>query len=777
LVLAGAGSGKTRVLVHRVVNLVLEHGVRPDQVLAVTFTNKATEEMQARLHKLLGEQASRLWVSTFHSAALRILRRHAPLLSYANGFAVYDEDDTKSLLKQIIRERSIDEKKYPPGFFSRAIDRAKNAFVLPEEMLKNAKGAEGALIAEVYEHYQRELARLNAMDFGDLLVNVVRLFSQSPDTLQAYQHHVHYVLVDEFQDTNRVQYLFLRHLTALHRNLLVVGDDDQSIYAFRGADIGNILDFERDFPDTRVVKLEQNYRSTANNLGAAQAVIEKNTARKKKKLWTEGAAGAKVRTFVAGDETDEAAFIAREIQQLRRGGIALRDIAIFYRTNAQSRAIEEALMNEDIPYRIYGGLRFYDRKEIKDILAYLRVVVNGDDDYAFMRSVNTPPRGIGAQTLQSLAQEAKTRGQSLFKTVQALVAEGQRSKGLEQYAAIITTLRAESEHAPLGELINRAIKLSEYETRLGAIKDPAAQSRIENLRELEALGSTLEITAEHPLETLRGFLDRVSLSSSAELPVEESRDKAAHRTSDTVSLMTLHLAKGLEFKAVFLTGVEEGLLPHYRSIEDPVAVQEERRLCYVGMTRAMEMLYMTRATTRGLFSAGEGFGTQGFYRKPSRFAADIPNALLEHLGIAFNSSVAETLGVSGSAAGSYDDDDIDDSEDEYGSRRKKNIEYRGPRSAPSRIPRVDPRLLVQSADTLGPPKKKPVSDAHAGPLAEPAALQPGVKVNHPSFGSGVIEAIDGDPAGPPERLRLSVRFEKESAPKKLVYKFAKLSLE
>ncbi|MBX7142906.1 MAG: UvrD-helicase domain-containing protein, partial [Oligoflexia bacterium] len=623
LVLAGAGSGKTRVLTNRVANLVLQHGVRPDQILAVTFTNKAAEEMRARLSALLGDASKRLWISTFHSAALRMLRRHAHVLGYAAEFAVYDEQDTKSVLKQVMRSLNIDEKRFPPQLFSRYIDQCKNAFVLPQTALSHARDFAAKQQAEVYELYQRELMRANAMDFGDLLVNAVLLLKRFPDILRMYREHIHFVLVDEFQDTNTVQYMFIRYISEPRRNLLVVGDDDQSIYAFRGATIKNILEFEKDFPETKVIKLEQNYRSSGNILTAAHAVIEKNSARKAKKLWTDQGPGTPIMLYNAPDEGAEARFIATQITAQHRAGLGYSKFAVFYRTNAQSRALEEAFIANKIPYKIYGGLRFYERKEIKDIIGYLKLLANESDNQALLRVINTPPRGIGAQTVQGLEDLANAKQISLM----AVVRSGEvANKGVLAFLALIDDLRAKADKLPLGELISDVIKLSEYGPRLQAMKDPAAQSRVENLQELVAIGRTMENAAPTPRETLQVFLDRVSLTASADLPQES--DTPADK-NESIAMMTLHLAKGLEFPVVFLTGMEEGLIPHYRSIPDPVALEEERRLCYVGITRAMQKLFITRAQSRGMFSAGDGFGYTGTLREVSRFMRDVPPETLE----------------------------------------------------------------------------------------------------------------------------------------------------
>jgi DNA helicase II / ATP-dependent DNA helicase PcrA len=584
LILAGAGSGKTRVLTRRIAHLVLEHGVDPQAILAVTFTNKATEEMRERLHALLGDASDKLWVATFHSAGLRILRRHAKYLGYTNEFVVYDDQDTKGVVKGILKELGIDEKKWTPNMFLSFIDRAKNAMQLPEDIKPSKFDPSANYKLQVYTEYQRVLHKANAMDFGDLLLNAVLLFKRFPEVLRIYQHGLRFVLVDEFQDTNTVQYALMRMLTALHKNLLVVGDDDQSIYAFRGATIANILDFEKDFPNAKVVKLEQNYRSTGTILKAAHAVIEKNTQRKDKKLWTSSQDGAKIRAFVAEDEEREAHFIAKEISAIKNSGSKLREVAIFYRTNAQSRALEEAFLAQRIPYRIFGGLKFYDRKEIKDILGYLRILTNDLDNQAFMRVVNTPTRGIGPQKIQSLISVAKQHEVSLYGAAKILAAEG---GALRAFVDLIEELRAQMATISLGELVKLVVEKTQYLSSAAAKNDPNAESRVENVHELEATALRFQhqgaAADENPV---KAFLDRVVLTSGG----DQATQGESNINNDAVAMMTLHLAKGLEFDHVFLTGVEEGLLPHYRSIDDPMAIEEERRLCYVGITRARKKL-------------------------------------------------------------------------------------------------------------------------------------------------------------------------------------------
>ncbi len=635
LVLAGAGSGKTRVLTKRVAHLVLAHGVKPWNILAVTFTNKATNEMRERLRVLLGDKADMLWAATFHSTGLRILRQHAHLLSYQNDFTVYDDKDSKALIKDILKECKIDEKRYPPQNFSRAIDRAKNEVITAEEYFNHYKDRtynryELSMESEVYDKYQRALLKSQAMDFGDLLSNTVLLFREHIEVLCNYQRLFKFVLVDEYQDTNYAQYELIKMITAPHKNLLVVGDDDQSIYAFRGATVENILSFEKDYPNCKVVKLEQNYRSTSTILDAAYSVIKENSLRKEKKLWTEGEKGEPIYAFAASDETEEADFVSLTIKSRLSAGFKLSDIAVFYRTNAQSRALEESLVQNSIPYRIFGGQKFYERKEIKDIVAYLRLIANESDDQALLRIINTPARSIGAQTVNLISKFANERNISLFSAAHKVA---EKNKNVAGFLCLLQNLKNSLENIFLGELIKNVIEDSGYKRSLKEVKDPTNESRLENLEELIAIGRSMEKTAENTTAALRQFLDRVTLTSGDESPEEDAEDTQEgdkKKRKDAVTLMTLHLAKGLEFPIVFMTGMEEGLLPHQKSIMtvDPEDIEEERRLCYVGITRAMKVLYMTRAFTRSMFNSGGGFGG---YREMSRFCYDIPEELIAPL--------------------------------------------------------------------------------------------------------------------------------------------------
>ena len=773
LVLAGAGSGKTRVLTHRVAQLVREQGVPSSRILAVTFTNKAAQEMRERLHSLLGTDGEKLWITTFHSAGLRMLRFEAARLGYSNQFVIYDDQDTKGVLKQVIKELNINDDRYPLDTFSRAIDRFKNNYIFPAQAAKDAKSIEADLQAQVYDRYQKVLLAANAMDFGDLLVNAVRILREFPDVLEFYRRTLHYVLVDEFQDTNKVQYMFIRLLAEPRRNLFVVGDDDQSIYGFRGATISNILEFERDFPNTKVVKLEQNYRSTGTILNAAHSVIEKNKSRKAKKLWTAGGEGDPIRTFIGYDENQEAEFITSEIRKLVTQGYKYSELSILYRTNAQTRALEESLVRGKIPYKIFGGLKFFDRKEVKDILAYIRLLLNPADNQAFQRVVNTPPRGIGAQAVQAIADEAR---ETSMPFLHASVTVANSNKSVHKFVELMGELKQASQTMKLGEFIGFLVEKTEYGPRLAAMKDPTAHSRIENLQELESLGRTMEKPEVATQEVMKDLLDRISLTSSADVPAGEAGVSDPNQKPDTVSLMTLHLAKGLEFPVVFLAGCEEGLLPHYRSLDDAVGLEEERRLCYVGITRAMKVLYLSRAHNRGMFAAGGSSGTAGGARIVSRFAKDIdPKSLI---AVGTERSQGATF-IDGYPRFSFDDEDEIDTrvDDDYSNtwRRKKKYPSRN-ESEPSYTSKTNVSLdqlrnMLIPADSI---KQEPTTpkEYFGKPSAALEELVEGVEVIHPTFGKGRVEGIKGSS----NSANVTVKFETYDEPKKLVFRFAKLVL-
>jgi len=621
LVLAGAGSGKTRVLTHRIAYLVGVCGIPSESVLAVTFTNKAAREMRERVEKLLGSAAEGLWVTTFHSACVRILRRDVGHLGISRGFVIYDEADSLGTVKEALRRQGLDPKVHDPRRIRWKIDEWKNAGRMPADAAAAARDLDEEQTAEIYATYQRLLADANALDFNDLLLQTVRLFEQFPDVLAWYRRRWQYLLVDEYQDTNRVQYRLLRLLAAEHQNLCVVGDADQSVYGWRGADLRNILDFEEDYPEAEVVKLERNYRSTQPILEGASAVVENNVARKDRRLWTDREGGDPIRLYEAHDDRDEAMFVVSQaLAAVRRGDRAFRDHAVFYRTNAQSRVFEDELLKYDVPYTIVGGVRFYERAEVKDALAYLRLLLNPTDAMALRRIVNVPARGIGKTSVERAAAVAERDEVSLLEAFRRLLARGEAGRSAAKIAAfleLVDSLADEVRPLAPAEALALILDRTGYLRALERDGTPEAEGRIENLRELLSGAEDFEAQNAGELGEERGllelFLDQVALVSDL-----DGYDDAG----DRVSLMTVHSAKGLEFPVVFLVGLEEGIFPHAASSRDPDGIEEERRLCYVGMTRAMESLTLTFAQERRRFGS-RSFGV------PSRFLREIPPSVLE----------------------------------------------------------------------------------------------------------------------------------------------------
>jgi DNA helicase-2/ATP-dependent DNA helicase PcrA len=618
LVLAGAGSGKTRVIAHRIAYLLAVEGVNPRHVLAVTFTNKAAAEMRHRVEDLLLPAGIRPpLIATFHSACVRILRERATQAGLRASFVIYDEDDRQSLVKEALRELDFDERTLTPSTVVHRISHCKNQMLSPADVEQLARTPREERIASLYRLYEEKLRAAGALDFDDLLLRVVRLLETVPEALRWYRAVWTHVLVDEYQDTNRAQYRIVQLLTEEHRNLCVVGDPDQSVYRWRGADLRNILDFEKDYPDCRVVTLEQNYRSTKRILDIASAVIVNNTARKDKRLWTENREGDRALVYRAWDENEESAFVAQKIRAAQRDGRAYREIAVFYRTNAQSRVLEDALRRAAIPYLIVGGVRFYERREVRDVVAYLRLVANPFDDVAFRRAVAAPARGIGKATLDRLADGARAAGASLLAMCAALPADitGKPRRALEDFARLVARLAERRTSLAVPALIDEVCAASGYRDALKAERTAEAEARLENLEELVAASEELMATAPaagvEPV-TLEAFLDSVALvADTDELDAE----------AGGVTLMTLHSAKGLEFPVVFLTGLEEGVFPHSRSMLEPEELEEERRLCYVGITRAREQLVLSYALHRRI----QGYGVA----EPSRFLLEIPEEQLE----------------------------------------------------------------------------------------------------------------------------------------------------
>jgi DNA helicase-2/ATP-dependent DNA helicase PcrA len=632
LILAGAGSGKTRVLTHRIAQLVERGDARAEQILAITFTNKAAAEMRERVRDLVGRRADAMWLTTFHSACARILRSEAERLGYTRSYTIYDSADSRRLIRQCMEARDVDSKRFPPRMIQSIISRAKNQLENAARFRAHVDGVVDETVAGVYETYERRLREMNAMDFDDLLLHAVELMETYPEVLARYQAAFRHILVDEYQDTNSAQYRLIELLAREHRNLVVVGDDDQSIYGFRGADVRNILDFEQDFPDAEVIKLEQNYRSTGRILEAAHAVVARNSGRKGKKLWTEGPEGERLHVRQLTDEHEEARFVAGEIQRLTDGGLANSDVAVFYRTNAQSRVLEDTLVRYRLPYQVIGGTRFYERAEVKDALAYLTLLSNPNDAVALQRIINVPRRGIGKTTVDRLLAHANTTGEAALELAtraeQVPGLGGAALKALSRFSEVIAALRERAATGPrVGDLLEAVIEESGYSEALRAEATIEAEGRLENLQELVGLAREYDLNAVGDDDAgLDLFLQQVALFSDQDALADDDGQ---------ITLMTLHNAKGLEFPVVFMIGMEEGVFPHSRSI-DSGDVEEERRLCYVGITRAREQLYLTHASRRMLF------GEAG-WNEPSRFIDEIP---AEHVDL-----VVETGGGGSFAAG------------------------------------------------------------------------------------------------------------------------------
>lgn len=728
LVLAGAGSGKTRVLTHRIAHLVGDLGVTPHEILAITFTNKAAAEMRERLGKLLGELGVRIhprstWVLTFHAMCVRMLRADAERIGFTSNFTIYDDDDAKRLVRDVMAELDINDKTYPLNGIRHRISAAKNDLVGPVAYEARAKMPLEKTTARLYARYQQRLRSCNAMDFDDLLVNAHTLLSEHPDVLAAYQQRFRYISVDEYQDTNHTQYAITNLLAAAHRNLMVVGDDDQSIYSWRGADITNILEFERDYPEAKVVKLEENYRSTARILMAANAVVANNVNRKPKTLFTSNAEGEKIASYLASDERDEARFIAGEIERLVRAGDArYRDVAVFYRTNAQSRSIEDAFLRAGVTYRIVGGTRFFDRAEIRDVTAYLKAVVNPADEISLKRIINTPKRGIGGTTVEKVEFHSRERGigfEDALREAQDFdwLNAGTRAK-LGSFVMLIDEMRMlDGDLRDLVEMIvDKAGIIAAYE----AERTDESRGRAENVREFFTVVS--EFSEAHDESTLPAFMEWLALRTDLDT-LDEGAD-------DYVTLMTVHTAKGLEFPVVFVAGLEESIFPHANSSQEPAGLEEERRLAYVAITRARERLYLTHAHSRSIFGSTQ-------HNPASRFIGEIPSEHLEASGVG-------SSGYSGSG---------------YEKRGDRRGTFGHGASATGREGRVfgsgTPRTPAASG-SFGSTSKKPVEGGET--------FSVGDLVDHKAFGRGRVTAVAGD--------QLSIRFDRTGETKKLLVGYA-----
>ncbi|MBU3715955.1 MAG: DNA helicase PcrA [Candidatus Nanopelagicaceae bacterium] len=629
LVVAGAGSGKTRVLTRRIAFLMAERGVEPFEILAITFTNKAAGEMKERVAALVGKRAKAIWVSTFHSACVRILRQEATRLGFSTSYSIYDQADSVRLVTLVMRDLNLDQKRYNPRAVAALISNAKNELLGPADYRNATTNHFEEIVAEVYALYQQRLTSANAMDFDDLIMKTVEVLQKFPDARERYRHRFKHILVDEYQDTNHAQYILIRELVGTDREgipaaeLCVVGDADQSIYGFRGATIRNILQFEEDYPDATTILLEQNYRSTQNILSAANAVITKNESRKEKNLWSDAGSGSKLVGFVAENEHHEAEFVRDELYKLSDNGKSrYGDTAIFYRTNAQSRVFEEIFMRAGVPYKVVGGVRFYERKEVKDLLAYLRVLVNPDDEVSLRRIINTPKRGIGDRALDSIDDIAKRDAISFWQALSRSASSDlspRANSSIQAFVSMMTALQVLVEaNRPPSTIAAAILEQSGLLDELRASHDPQDEVRVENLEELVAVIEEHEerIVSEGETPTLGGFLEEVSLVADAD-EIPEGEDHGG-----VVTLMTLHTAKGLEFPTVFLTGMEEGVFPHSRTLGEKKELEEERRLAYVGLTRARERLYLSRAEYRSAWGAPN-------YNPPSRFLDEIPENLID----------------------------------------------------------------------------------------------------------------------------------------------------
>lgn len=750
LVLAGAGSGKTRVLTHRIAHLVEDLNVAPWQIMAITFTNKAAAEMRERLQSLIGGGARGMWVSTFHSMCVRILRTDCERVGFAKGFTIYDDSDSKRLVEQIMDELNIDKKRYPIPALRNRISQAKNDLQVAEVFAEKTSDQVGQVAARVYTRLQERLRQLNAFDFDDLLLYTWLLLKNHPDVLAAYQNRFRYLMVDEYQDTNHAQYVLTQLLAAAHKNIMVVGDDDQSIYSWRGADLRNILDFEKDYPEARVVKLEENYRSMGNILAAANAVIANNLTRKPKKLFTSKPAGDKISVYSATDERDEGRWIASEIERQHGEGISYNQIAVFYRTNAQSRMLEDMLMRAGVPYRLIGGTRFFDRAEIRDVMAYLNLVVNPANDVAAHRVINVPKRGIGKTTVEHIDYVARETGITFLQAAELCIADDQiRSatrKAIAEFVALIH--EAQGYAGDLRKVVEAIVDKAGLIRVLEAENSDDAAGRIENIQELfgvvdeyaqthddaDALfepptaEDAPEADDEPPVRTFQAnslpdFVEWVTLRTDMDTVAEDG---------EAITMMTIHAAKGLEFDCVFVAGMEESLFPHGNSSQDSQGLEEERRLAYVAITRARKKLYLTNAFTRQIFG-------QSSANPPSRFIGEIPLELRKGIGMGsagFSGSGWEKRGSRRGIAGSGS---------EAGGGR-----VFGQSSASGSRPRQQTRPAV-----------KPEAQKKA---AAKMTFTKGDTVDHKVFGRGTITKVDGD--------TLHVRFSRTGQTKKLLKDYA-----
>ena len=745
LVIAGAGSGKTKVLTHKIAYLIGEKNVLPWEIIAITFTNKAANEMKERIANLVGETAKDIWMGTFHSICVRILRRFIDRIGFDSSFIIFDTSDQRTLVKNCLKDLSIDDKMFTDRSVLSEISNAKNEMLEPEQYTARANGDfRKEKIAKVYELYQKRLRENNAIDFDDIINYTIKILLENSDVLDYYSNKFKYVLVDEYQDTNKSQFTLITLFASKHGNITVVGDNDQGIYSFRGADISNILNFEKDFPGTKIIKLEQNYRCTGNILKVANSVIKNNEVKYKKELWTQNEEGFLPKVYVADNEYDEASYIAEQIEHLKREEYyKYSDFAILYRMNTQSRAIEDIFRRENVPYKVIGGLKFYERKEIKDIIAYLRLIQNSSDNLSLKRIINEPKRGIGKTSLDKVEQIANSNEISMYEVIKNADQYGLNRVYLNsrEFINVMEELKAKKDELNISELVKLTLRKSGYTKALEDESTIEAENRIENLNEF--LTVTMEFEEQFAENTLSEFLEGITLSSDIDNLEEEE---------DTVTLMTLHSAKGLEFPVVFLVGMEEGIFPGYKSISEPTELEEERRLCYVGITRARQNLFLTCSKQRTIFGSTS-------YNPTSRFLNEIPEELLEGYEEAFGET-------------NHKDQIFKDSSYSwtYGSKnpvKEYKINPREPimASASNKV-KNKTEFAFKTAESFLNSLNKKSSDT-----VDLSKYKPGVRVFHKKFGEGTINIAEQEG----DDLKVDINFDKVGH-KRLMAKFAKLEI-
>ena len=750
LIIAGAGSGKTKVLTHKIAYLIGEKNAKPWDILAITFTNKAANEMKQRISDLIGDAAKDIWMGTFHSICVRILRRFIDRIGFESSFIIFDTSDQKTLVKSCMKDLAIDDKLFTDRSILSEISNAKNEMLEPAQYTARASGDfRKEKIATVYELYQKRLRENNAIDFDDIINYTIKILMENPDILEYYSNKFKYVLVDEYQDTNKAQFTLVTLFASKNGNITVVGDNDQGIYSFRGADISNILNFERDFPGTRIIKLEQNYRCTGNILKAANCVIKNNEVKYKKELWTENEEGNLPKVYQADNEYDEGTYIAMQIEHLKREEYyKYSDFAVLYRMNTQSRAIEDILRRENIPYKIVGGLKFYERKEIKDIIAYLRLIQNSSDNLSLKRIINEPKRGIGKTSLEKVENLAEENEISMYEVIKNAEQYGLNRVYLNsrEFVNVIEELKTKKDKLVISELIKETLKKTGYTKALENENTIEAENRIENLEEF--LTVAIEFEEQYAENSLSQFLEGITLSSDLD-NIEE--------TEDSVTLMTLHSAKGLEFPVVFLVGMEEGIFPGYKSISEPQELEEERRLCYVGITRAKEQLYLTCSKQRTIFGSTS-------YNQVSRFLKEIPEDLLEGYKEAFGEEHNNKNQMFKDSAYTWS----------YGSKNNSNIKtYKINEKEPIGATTANKKInesgfMFKTAESFLNNLGK---TANKNAEVDLSKYEEGVKVYHKKFGEGVINKVE--PEG--EDLKVDINFEK-AGHKRLMAKFAKLEI-